>query len=99
MNFFNVCQIFYLTGIFPKAWEYPEKIKLDKQHNDISNFKLNLNNDISDLPVYTTKKDLTRSEQESIANKYGFSTGYFNHTSNKFVTYDDEQSDNNFVTF
>lgn len=99
MNFFNVCQIFYLAGIFPKAWEYPEKIKLDKQHNDISNFKLNLNNDISDLPVYTTKKDLTQSEQESIANKYGFSTGYFNHVSSKYVTYDDEQSDNNFVTF
>lgn len=96
--FFTVCQIFYWSGIFPKALEYPEKLTKD---TDISNLKLNLDYDHSKLPIYTPEKELTKSEKESIANKYGFSTGYIDTMSNSFIVYDTDNnfSKNSFINF
>ena len=99
--FFTVCQIFYWTGIFPKACEYPEKSKLT-ENVDKSNLKLNLDCDHSTLPTYTPEKQLTKSEKESIANKYGFSTGYINPISDDYIIYNKDNnnfSENSFINF
>lgn len=97
--FFTVCQIFYWSGIFSKAWEYPEK---SIKNTDISNLKLNLDCNHDLLPTYTSEKELTKSEKESIANKYGFSTGYVNPVSDDFIIYNkdnDNFSENSFINF
>lgn len=98
--FFTVCQIFYWTGIFPKALEFPT-VSISNNNIDFSNVKLDT--DLIMCPTEASKKELSQLEKENIANGYGFSTGYNKDILEKYIIYDEDKGNNfisnNFITF